>query len=275
MPDSKDKIQSTHHPGIPQRIDLSGCTFQGKQLSAHQLAERERRSEAMKEHRKEIDNKVIILRRKHTKAKGNEPETRKVSVRGRHFSSNEIRREYGIMAKPYKSKVENVLWCILNKGPIDMRGMADVLEYDDYALATKKLSGPISNLFRCLGTKSKWGCGWITRKMDGKRYHYQAVDTEKSVEVMYAKYCEINRKIWQKKRDAKKEADQEGPESDSDVIIEKAFQARDENNKKETQETKSIINRGIEQYLERLIGLTVEVNGHIDINVNFGFKERE
>ena len=266
------------HPGIPKRVDLTGCSFQGKQLSPQQLEEQERRSEAMEEHRKTVGDNVIILRRKHSKATGNEPETRKVSVRGRHFSSNEIRKEYGIMTKPYDSKIMNILWCIINKGPIDLRGIADALDYDkDYALATKHLSGPISSLYRYLGNKPPYGCGWIKRNLDGKRFHYRINDPERSVEVMYKKYLQISRQVWNDKRDAKK------PDPDKDLDKE-AKEA------KETKETKKIlsnwkgfvdlseftnktIQESVSDAISKILGIKVEVNG--TINILFGFKERK
>lgn len=251
------------HPGIPKRIDLTGCSFQNKQLSAQELEERERRSEAMEEHRKTVDGNVIILRRKHSRATGNEPETRKVSVRGRHFSINEIRKEYGIMAKPYKSKIENVLWCVINQGPIDLRGMADALEYNkDYILATKHLSGPISNIYKHLGNRTKHSAGWISRKRDGMRFFYSVVGDQRSVEVMYQKYLEVSRLICQDKRDAKK--------PDPEATIENEKRLEEAAARRKAQDTQPI-NRAIEKYLEHLLGITVEVNG--TINILFGFKE--
>lgn len=186
MPDAKDKI--------PKRVDLTGVTFQGKQLSTQALEEAERRSDFMeKERRKEIGEKVIILRRQHTKARGAQDETRKVSRRAKYFTKGEIRKEYGLMEKPYPTKVENILWCILNKGPIDMRGIADEMNYNDYGVATRSLSGPLSAIYKALGPKKPHGVNWMARALDGKRnfYSMKREGAEKSVEVLYAKHKEI------------------------------------------------------------------------------------
>ena len=309
MPDSKDQILNTHHPGIPKPVDLTGCTFQGKKLSAQELEERERRSAAMEEHRKTVDKKVILIR-KHVKATGNQEETRKVSVRGRFFSPREIRKEYGIMAKPYDSHTLNVLWCIVHKSPVDLRAIADIMEYADYKIASRHFSGALSNLWTCLGDKEPYGCNWISRQNDHGRYFYSVVGEVRSVEVMHAKYLEINKRVWQAKRDAKKAANNRlGITVDTSKIDTDASnfpsklnlslgdgrgtpgdyadavpdpEATIENEARKAQEEliagrqgEGPIKKAIEQYLERIIGLTVEVNGSIDINVNFGFKERK
>lgn len=264
------------HPGIPKRVDLTGCSFQGKQLSAQELKERERRSEAMEEHRKIVGDNVIILRRKHSKATGNEPETRKVSVRGRHFSSNEIRKEYGIMAKPYKLKTMNILWCIINQGPIDLRGMADALDYHkNYALATKQLSGPISNIYKHLGDKTKYSAGWLTRESDGNRFFYSVVGEERSVEVMYNKNLEVHRLIWNDKHDAK------SPDPEATIENEKRREAEEEAKSNPTEMgfadlsefTNKTIQESVSDAISKILGIKVEVNG--TINILFGFKERK
>ena len=288
MPDSKDQILNTHHPGIPKPVDLTGCTFQGKKLSAQELEERERRSEAMEQHRKEINGNVILIR-KHVKATGNEPETKKVSVRGRFFSPREIRKEYGIMAKPYDSHTLNVLWCIVHKSPVDLRAIADIMEYADYKIASRHFSGALSNLWTCLGDKEPYGCNWISRKNDHGRFFYSVVGEVRSVEVMHAKYLEINKRVWQAKRDAKKAANpvpdpewEDGLGKDPEEDKTPDPEATIDNEARKAQEAliagrqgEGPIKKAIEQYLERIIGLTVEVNGSIDINVNFGFKERK
>lgn len=51
----------------------------------------------------------------------------RVSKRVRRLTDKEIRRQYGIMAKQYDSLSDNIIWCIVEKGPITNAEMMELL----------------------------------------------------------------------------------------------------------------------------------------------------
>lgn len=249
MPDAKDKI--------PKRVDLSGVTFQGKQLSVQALEEAECRSEHMEERRKEIGDKVIILRRQHTKARGAQDETKKVSRRAKYFTKGEIREEYGLMEKPYPTKIENILYLILNKGPIDMRGIADEMGYGDYGVAARSLSGPLSAIYTSLGPKKPHGVNWMTRELDGKRnfYSMKREGAEKSVEVLYAKHKEISSGLA-RERVTKRQ------QRVKDLIAQDRKKAEDE---KSADVSVDLIQDAVANAIGKTLGVEVRVTGAVKI----------
>ncbi len=272
---------SEKYPGIPEPAELTGCTFMGRQLSAQEIEERDRRSQAMEDHRKTIDGNVILLR-KHIKATGREPETKRVSKRAHRFSTKEIRKEYGIMNKPYESKIENILWCILNKGPVELKDIAKILEYTDPKIASRKLSGPISNMHTCLGQKEPYGVGWIVRETDGGRYFYKAVDQTRSVEVMYDKYCEINKIIWRDRQEKRKQrvkdlaADRRQEREEDKMQDQEERKTKPVGNDELSEIDNSMANSIMDiiaKGVSKRLGIQVEISHKIEIL--FGIKERE
>ena len=85
-------------------------------------------------------------------------DTRKVSKRMVHLSDRQIRKEYGLMEKPFKTQVENILWLIINQGPISSAEMCAELGKKQSAL-----SSIISRVYQALGPDGK---GWISRDIE-------------------------------------------------------------------------------------------------------------
>lgn len=50
------------------------------------------------------------------------------------WSDDKIRREYGIMQKPFNTRVENVLWVIINKGPVNSKQICEELGVNQSAV---------------------------------------------------------------------------------------------------------------------------------------------
>lgn len=300
MPDAKgtthqdpSKVPNPIPKKPPDKIDLTGCTFEGKKLSAAELEERERHSEFMEAHRKEVEGNLVILRRRHQSAKGTPEETRRVAKRKKTFTANEIRKEYGIMQKPYGTKIENIIWCIVNKGPIDMKGMAAEMGMTDDKAASRSLSGPLSHLYRCLGTsnartpllstnsqrtqastRKPYGINWIVRLPEGGRYFYSMTGDglDKSVEVIYGKYRTISNKINADKiakkknvKDLKVKPVETKIEKDIPPIPPAAGVTID------LESIEEVIKDSVQKAAKRILGVQVTVNGKVEIL--FGFKK--
>jgi hypothetical protein len=50
------------------------------------------------------------------------------SSKVKHLDDEQIRREKGLSAKPFTSKTDNILWTIVNKGPISSRDIKSFLD---------------------------------------------------------------------------------------------------------------------------------------------------
>lgn len=251
----------------PERYDLTGCTYEGRKLTGTEIGERERHSEFMEQHRKEVGDKVVILRQRHQKAKGAQEETKRVSRRTRHLTSDEIRKEYGIMEKPYKTHVENMLWLIVNKGPLGLREMAGFLEYEDFKKATRSLSGPLSQIWRVLGDGPD-GVSLLKRHPEDGRNFYSVAGEVTSIETLFETYKERNRKILAKKR-----ARARGEEPDNPENIE-SEEDQVQGIMRKTQEINtSPLGKAIEETVKKALGIEVQVNGRIEIL--FGWKRGE
>ncbi len=149
-------------------IDLTGISVEGKELTKEKLRDKERRSEIAEEVRKEINGQILI-RRRHPGTDKPEEQTKKVVKRVRYLTDNEIRKEYGIMEKPFGSDIENILHVIATQGPVDTGAIEIALEKKKNAL-----SGILSRVNRRLGTDG--GAGLIKREMGPNRmYVYEAI----------------------------------------------------------------------------------------------------
>jgi len=102
-----------------------------------------------------------------------EEETRKVSKQVRYYSHNEIRKEKGIMEKPFKTINENLLWLMVNKGPITVTEMEKEL-----GKKPTHLSGPVFRIYKTLGMSMEADQNVVVRFQEGGRgsHKYHAVD---------------------------------------------------------------------------------------------------
>lgn len=136
------------------------------------------------------EREIIDLVREETAPKGatrvitkfNRPEqTHRVARRVRHLDPRQIRKEYGIMAKPYASNIENALWVAQNKGPISVMDIAKEL-----GISINSISGPFSSVYKALGPNL------IVRERTHPQHKNSAflytVTQEMSVEALYEKF---------------------------------------------------------------------------------------
>lgn len=98
-----------------------------------------------------------------------------VAKRVRRLTDNQIRREYGIMEKPYKTNMENVLWCIIEMGPISANEIAEMI-----GVRKNDASGMAGRMAKRLPD-------YITRDETVKPFIYKATQ-EISTEAAYRKY---------------------------------------------------------------------------------------
>lgn len=108
---------------------------------------------------------------KHAKCKTSQPKERSSKVK--HLDDEQIRREKGLGAKPFTSKTDNILWTIVNKGPISSRDIKSFLDKElkaDYNITS--IAAVLTRLKKLPG---------VTRTQAGpssKIYLYSAVDKD-------------------------------------------------------------------------------------------------
>lgn len=231
-----------------EQIDLTGIFREGIALTVEQLKDEERHSEIVAEVRKEIHGKSVIRRRYSGKDKPKE-ETKRVHRRVRYLTDNEIRKEYGIMAHPYKTVVENILHLISMMGPITVLGIEEALGKNK-----NHLSGTVSGMYRRFGPE---GAGLIARKMGAnQKYLYEAVG-EWSVESAV------------RKQKIKKAADRTF-HSRQERWSERACELG-EGGGESKERSEVSIEDVLQESLGKALGVDVTVSGRIE--VVFGFKK--
>lgn len=85
------------------------------------------------------DNQVNLYKPSRLKYKDHKEKHGKV----KHLSPSDIRKDYGIMSLPYEYDVENIIYIMIEKGPIDVRGIAKELNWQK---SMSSLSSKLSTL---------------------------------------------------------------------------------------------------------------------------------
>lgn len=166
----------------------------------------------------------------------------RVSKRVRRLTDREIRREYGIMAKPYATKAENVIWAILENGPLSVVEIEKMIDWKD---KRNSLSALCTMIWHSLGDK---GADVITRIKggDGAFVYEKKKGVQISVEAAVEKYRIGTRKLFQGKKEKEQKPDRQA----------------------EVDDTKQTIMDIAQQKLSQALGVDVNVN--VDVVFRFG-----
>ncbi|KKM01833.1 hypothetical protein LCGC14_1790440 [marine sediment metagenome] len=103
-------------------------------------------SETTKELKETIKQQRICIPKIKMKDEIIVKETKKVSKSVRHLSSDETRKEYSIMEKPFETVIENIFWLMVNEGPISVAEMEDKL-----GKKRRSLSGVVYRIYKRMG----------------------------------------------------------------------------------------------------------------------------
>lgn len=178
--------------------------------------------------------------RKRSKAKYADNDKVRVAKRVRRLTDREIREEYGIMAREYASLTENVLWCIINKGP---------LSPPDIAKEIQKKPGDVSGVCTRLCRRLP---EIIERDETKRPFVYKAIK-EVSPEAAYRNFLARDntgkkKKTAKRKSPAPAPAPASAPAPAQEEVVEAAVQ-------------------GVNKFVEEMnrLGVEVTVSGRIDI----------
>lgn len=123
-------------------------TVEGVPLEVYVAEEEEKtKGDEIDQERGKDEAEQKKVKRQGLKAKYDKrPLKRKVTKRVRRLTDREIREEYGLMKKPFKTKMENILWVIVNEGPVTPKEIGDKL-----GIKPGDISGFLSRLIKRIG----------------------------------------------------------------------------------------------------------------------------
>jgi len=232
--------------GGKETRSLNGITLEGVPLGTaiERIEDVEKSSEA----REVLQETIQGHQRNAPRYTGNTSveETKRVSKRTVHLPAEQIRKEYGIMKKPYNTLTENVLWVIFEKGPISAKNIAVEL---DFAGTQSTLSAALSAIWKRLGAEV------VSREaQEGHHksyiYYRHPHHPSVSVEVAYQQFKDSGRAEQRAKKAMTPPATPPAKEK-----------------KAETPTTFETIEKTLEMIkgLKDSLGVKVEVSGGIDI----------
>lgn len=168
-----------------QEVDLNGITYHELSIEDHLAEKTEKKTRSVLKEQIEEKKKSMY----HEDKSRREGETKRVSKRVTHWSANKIRGVYGIMKKPYKTHVENILWVIKNKGPISSGLIELELDKRQYSLSSQ-----ISAIWKRLNVEQGSQVLTRERKGEGNRTHWEYrlcnLGTEMTVEQLHKDYID-------------------------------------------------------------------------------------
>ena len=182
--------------------------------------------------------------------------TKKVSKRVRYFTEREIRKEYGLMQKPFPTHAENAIWAILEKGPLKIKEIGREINWEG---KDNSLSAMVAGVWARLGETHEHAAGILTRYHHGGAFVYKRSEkgVDISVEAAIDKYKAIGRVQHRAKVEKKKEATfNAGAAKPEEVEL--------------TAEPENGLTSAIEQALRQSLGIDVNVSGRIEFVFKLG-----
>lgn len=177
----------------------------------------------------------------------------RVARRVKRFTDREIRKEYGIMEKPFESHAENCIWVIMEKGPVTVQDIGRELEWKN---KVNSLSAMVATVWSRLGNTHEGAAGVIDRYKHGNAYVYKKTEgVDVSVEAAIEKYKLIGKKQWQAKS---------GKKDESATIVDLG----------DPVDKVAIVKNGVEEVLgetlSKVLGVKVEVSGSVEFIFRLG-----
>lgn len=224
------------------KLSGSGITIDGQKTLEEYIDEEEEkeRNREVEEHRNE---ETGVIRRRTIYRGGvkvRHEDHKERNARTKHLTARQIRKEYGLMAKPFETQAENAIWAVIEKGPINVAGIHKEIEWSS---APNSLSALMKTVWDRLGEDI-----FDRYKAPGESgFTYQVRDkVDISVESAIQKYKARASRAYQKKR-AEKKAE-----------------------KKVTVPTDGFdIREVVEERLSNQLGMEVKVSGRVEVVFRF------
>jgi hypothetical protein len=158
-------------------IDLSNISFENRKLE-EVLRERQEKKHSMEIEEERQKDQMRGLRLYGVKWGRAVKSSRGRSSKARLWSDHKIRREYGLMKKPYASQWQNIIWLIAFEYPVTARDTTEKLE----AHNTSTVSAAFSSIQQYLGVNNAYGASLLHRENVSGRYEYTPMGKPESDE---------------------------------------------------------------------------------------------
>lgn len=171
----------------------------------------------------------------------------RVAKRVKRWSDREIRKEYGIMNKPFGTHYGNALWVIMEQGPVTVNELGEAIKWEG---KKNSLGALVAGIWKRLGTDG--GAGILTRQQrKGGVWEYKrASDSTHSVEAAIHQY---KVRGTQESRDKRAKARGQAPPEQPQV------------NQALVDDAVREIGKGIEEAVSKALGVQVQVSGRVEI----------
>ena len=260
---------------------VKGVSINGVELKEYlQKQEADKKTEEIEQTRSSYQHL------KHTKhhipyvhTKKPSPAKDKVARRVRHLSDREIREEYGIMKKPFKTQPENLIWLIIEKGPITVEEIQREMGWVE-TKKTSSVAAIIVRIWNAIGDEG--GLGYITRYAHDRKYVYKAAEAlSTSTEEVIRRFKLKNRELDKKARDKTAANKKTAALGQKPARTTKVAQAMTQLNHLKPQSAvtdtietgktqKEVVNTIIKNAVEQVLGVKVEVSGKVEIIIKLG-----
>ena len=245
---------------------IEGVFIEGKPLEEHLIdEERDEKSHAIEEIRKSVEGryKKAAIYSSERKA----VDTRRVSKRVVRFTDRQIRKEYGIMTKPFKANSDNCIWVILEKGPVSVVEIGREMEWTG---KYNSLSAMTATVWARLGNTHEGAAGILDRYSEGGKYYYQkAAGVDVSIEAAIEKYKLVGTRQYQAKMLKKKGSKNKQLQSSKEKV---AMLPEDKKIPKPAAALSwdEPVNSAVEDIIKKNpVALRLEVSGQVDIVLRF------
>jgi len=243
----------------------AGVFIEGKPLEEYlEDVERDKKSKEVEGLRKEFEKKKHKSRGTYANER-QQQDTRRVAKRVQWLTDHEIRKEYGIMEKPFESQAENAIWVILQKGPVTVKEIGQNLKWNG---KPNTLSAMVATVWSRLGNMHPGAAKIIDREKDphspAHRY-FKAKGIDISPEAAIEQYKLTGTKQHRMKRAAARGEQHEEPETKPPPTT-----VRKQLTSKTTTAPSTTLNKVVEEVIQTTLGIKVEVSGKVEIVFKFG-----
>lgn len=224
--------------------------------------ERDEKSKAVED----IHRKATMRHTKKIAVKGHKVESKRV-VSTKVWTDDEIRQRRGLMSKPFKNNMDNAIWVICEKGPVNTKGIMKEMGFPG---PYNSASAMVATIWKRLGNKHEFSANLLVRFKRHKTWVYEprkGLLETLTPEMLIAAYKDVatkqNKAYLDKKRKAAEPKQlplklDDGPTEEPELDIE------------ETRGAQAEVESVIEKVIKQALGVDVTVTGRVEIVFKLG-----
>jgi hypothetical protein len=198
---------------MAEKPNLTGVSFENKPVTSYiaknmAIDPKSREIEVIRKQGEKRKRFTVVYKDE----KEVKPDTRKVAKRVTRLTDRQIRKEYGIMKKPFESKSENAIWAIIEKGPLTTKEVGQEIGFTG---KDNSLSAMVATIWARLGDAHEGAARILKREQKGLKYIYSKADgVDVSVEAAIEKFKLVGSALYRKQY-ATKRLNSDTPKADT------------------------------------------------------------